>query len=247
MRRLWEKFEIKIAVNDLEVVSVQNLRQLRPFRNIYNLDISSIHKNAEANSVFIVEKKLNSILGFIKFQASTVGSELIASQRFDTFPIERMDLSCLEVVEFEIADTAWNRLGFKQAIKSATLEIMSMLGSDALVVNYIDKSETTEMLKEQIKQSPFQSSFIYCERYEKRLEARENSQSMGTLVERNFLPHKLSQLLQCGLQIWSEPIIYHTTNTFSLLLGYLGKSGLRHARPLSVVRNFPRGGLSAPL
>jgi hypothetical protein len=246
VRTLWEKFEIKIAVNDLEVLSIQNLRQMRPFRNLYNLDISSIHNSAEANCVLIVEKKLNSILGYIKFRASAVGSELVASQRFDTFPIERMDLACLEVVEFEIVDTAWDRLGFKHALKEATLEIMNELGSDALVVNYVDKPENAASLLEQVGQSPFCSSLIFCDRYEKRAEVLDSNELIGSVADKSFFPQKLSHLLQCGLEIWSEPIIYKTTNTFSILLGHLGRNGLKQARPLSVVRDLQKGGFSAP-
>lgn len=245
MSRVWEKFEVNISADALEVISIRSLRQLRPYRNFYNLDLAAIHENTNANSVLIVDKKLNSILGFIKFQASALGNELIASQRFDTFPIERLDLNCLEVVGFEIAEAAWNRLGFKNTLVNVTQTIMSELGSEALIVHYQDKVESQSNLIRQIHTSPFYSPLIYCEKYQKSEGVTLDSPIHDRSVDKCHLPPDLNHLLQCGLEIWSEPIFYNVNSTISLLLGYLGRKGLSQARPLAVGRVYQKGGRSA--
>jgi hypothetical protein len=241
MRSLWEKFNLQFSSYDLEFVTIRSLRQLRPFRNLYNLDLGLQTQSSDVNLVFVVEKRLNAILGFFRCQVSARGGGLKASERFDTFPVERLDLSFLEITEFQIADAAWGRLGFRTALGRGVLNLMNELSCDGLLLLCQERVTHVESFLQQFRRSPFRSEFVRCGRYQGSESLDESGAGDVLAVEQNVFSSRMTQLLCLGLEIWSDPIVYQNRETVSFLLGFIPKRNLAEARPLAVIRSSSKG------
>ena len=74
MKNHWEKFNIHFSIQDLEINSVRKPRDLRGLRNLYNFNLSHFETQDESNLIIFSEKKLGTILGYLRCQASVSGS-----------------------------------------------------------------------------------------------------------------------------------------------------------------------------
>lgn len=247
MKNHWEKFNIHFSIQDLEINSVRKPRDLRGLRNLYNFNLSHFETQDESNLIIFSEKKLGTILGYLRCQASVSGSPLIAKKYYDTFPIERLDLCCLEIVDFEFADCSWERLGFSSALSRAVSLILLDLGFDSVIVHFKESLSNINKSNLQIQNSPFRSPFVYCENNYK-------SSSVNSSEESNFDVNLLNitfsvlfqRMLKMGLQLWSAPRICDESSQVKVLMGYISPKSMNQIRPFSALLKFRNEGLNAP-
>lgn len=247
MKTSGELFEINIEVDDIELVNFQTLRPLKFFKNIYQFPIDQLRADSSITQVMIVEKKIGVILGYFKFRVSTDGEPLSASQYFDTFSLQRLDLCCLEVNEIRIAEPAWQRLGFRNALIRAFSELMSQMGSEILLVHYCEKISSAISSFQRVHRSALRSIHFFCDSLTETTLRKPLSSGLIGQESVDSLPLSLTNLLQAGLEICSDAIIDEANQEVTLLLGQISARAIRESRLLSQIQTYARRNADATL
>jgi len=154
---------MRFSINSLEFISIHSLRQLRPYRNLYNVDLKSLESKIRLNTIIIVEKSLNNILGYFSFKFSVGEKPLIASHFYETFSIQKLDLNSLEIVEFQLAEEIWDRTGLLFSLTKGLLSMMRESDCDILLVHQKEVVSDLKLFSSKIKEMPFYSEVIFCE------------------------------------------------------------------------------------
>lgn len=235
MGKLWEKFSVHCEYGELEFLTIRSVADLKKYRNIYQLQLD--FGDSESNFVIIADKRFRFILGMIKCRTSINGAPLIASQQFDIFPIERLDLHCLEVVGLQIHEEAWNRPLFRYSVGQGILMMMQEVGSEAVVVHITHKCQDINRSIWTFVHLPLKSSVIYCEPIEKNLVYKiDETLQDSTVHDVNPFSKEFDHLTKLGFEIWSEPKVNYLTSEISLFLGFIAPSVRTHLRAFSLQR-----------
>jgi hypothetical protein len=219
-----ERFNINLSYGNLKFISIEKFEQILNFRNIYNLNLRRTPVATDYPMILIVEKKLNVILGFFEFKKTSSSKNLIASDKFNTSPIAKLNSATVEILDFEIADNTWLRLGFKSALREVFKILMSELSCEALVFHYRETVTYINQTLLRFIEFSFHSSNIKCKEI-KQGKAVLNSDLEKSLIRQDdfTVPKIFFYLNEIGLSIWSEPIINWNSNELTLLLGQTSK------------------------
>lgn len=230
MKKFWKKDKVQFSAGDVQFIPVRSLRQLRSYQSDMHFRMKSVAIEGPLNLAVLIEKKGGKVLGYFRWNASPTGKPLVATRNYDTFPIERLDLFCLEIVEFQIIDRAWDRIGFKMVLAKGILGLMHDFGCDVLVVHYNKDHEEFSELKRVHSPEAFQNSIVQCDHH---LMTRNDSYSD---IKSEFVDlsdsRELMWLLRSGLEVWSAPILNFSDGNVSALLGYVTPQGLNQVRTL---------------
>jgi hypothetical protein len=235
-------------VNNLRLVPVRSKNKSLSLNNIYGVKWDKKRSLDNENLFILIDKFKNTILGYINFLNVLSEQQTLASLIVDTTPLENINRGCLEIYDFEIADIIWDSPSFKWNLCLLINELLNQYGSSSLLIHYTDHFEHDQQdLFKALDGTAFYSRQIHLERYQKNSSKYLNDSicpdgdhdkfdSFKTLKSIK-MPNRLRQLLHCGLEIWSEPIIYSNKNMFTLVLGYLWNSDFQFLKQSSSVKN----------
>lgn len=163
---------MQFLVNNLEFIFIQSLRQFRSYKNPFNIeiDLKFLEEKKRFNTVLIIEKNTKNMIGHFVSKFSLSDKPLVASQFYETFSIQKLELNSLEIVDFQLADEIWSRPVLLFSLTKGIISMMRESDSDILLIHQKEVISDLKLFYAKIKEMPFYSDIIFCKSLDKNSE-----------------------------------------------------------------------------